>query len=135
MRADLARATGDKELDAWKSSGVFELLKAGDSGKSVVDTRRVCTWEMVEGVKTVQAHSAAKGFQDPELKAGAVDASGCACYHSSHFQVIPTNALKKWTQWCLDIKNACGQADVLSRDVCCMPQTNGGPRTHSIFGN
>ena len=85
----------------------------GDS----LGTRRILTWEMVDGAKTVKLQLAAKGIQDSDLKEGVVDTPGCAGLRSSRPQDIPGSALKKWGIWSLDIKNAFLQADGFDRDV------------------
>ena len=75
-----ARAVRDakvKELDAWKSLKVSKSLRAGDGIETAVDTRWALAWEMAEGGKTARARLAAKSFQDPDLKNGIVDTSGC----------------------------------------------------------
>ena len=59
----------------------------------------------------------ARGFQDPDLAAGLVDTSSCVSLRSSHLQVISLSALKKWSLWSLDIKNAFLQADPFPREV------------------
>ena len=80
---------------------------------------------MVARVKKVMAHPAAKGFQDPELKAGLVDVSGCVSLRSSHLQVVSLSALQEWKLWSLDIKNAFWRADGFERDVFRMIRMNG----------
>ena len=72
---------------------------------------------MAEGEKCVKARLAAKGFQDPDLKDGLVETSGCVSLRSSRLQVISLSAIRKWKLWSLDIKNACSQADGFERDV------------------
>ena len=115
--ADLARAAKSKELDAWKSAGVFKLLKARVSRESAVGTRRVFTRKSVEDVKTVKARLVARGFQDHDLKAGIVDTSRCVSLRPASLQVSPLAALKKRKLWSLAVKNACLFASVLSRVV------------------
>ncbi len=82
-----------------------------------MDTRRVLTLEVVEGKRTVKARLVARGFQDPDLAAGLVDTSSCVSIRSSPLQVISLIALKKWSLWSLDIKNAFLQADPFPREV------------------
>ena len=88
VHAELAREAKGGEAEKWKSYEILKLLMAGDVGKSAVGARWVLTWIMVEGVTTVKARPAAKGFQDPDLKAGVLDTSGCVSLRSSHLQVI-----------------------------------------------
>ena len=59
----------------------------------------------------------AKGFQDPDLKEGLVEASGCVSLRSSHLQVISLSAIRKWRLRSRDIKSAFSQADGFERDV------------------
>ena len=80
---DSVRAARDKESDAWEFPGVFEPLQAGDLCKSAAHIRWGLTWEMVEGVRTADARSVAKGSQDRDLKMGIVDTSACVGVRSS----------------------------------------------------
>ena len=72
---------------------------------------------MVEGVKTVKARLAAKGYQGPDLKEGFVETSGSVSLRPSHLQVISLAALRGWRLSSIDIKNAFLQADGFGRDV------------------
>ena len=76
-----------------------------DVSKQIVQTR----W--------VEARLAAKGHQDPDLREGLVDTSGCVSLRSPHLQVISLSAIKKWKLRNLDIKNAFLQEDAFARDV------------------
>ena len=71
----------------------------------------------MDGVKSVKARLAAKGFQDPDLKEGLVETSGCVSLRSPHLRAISLSALKKWRLWSLDIKHAFLQADAFQRVV------------------
>ena len=102
---------------------------------SAGDTRRVLTWEMVDGVKNVKALLAANGFQNPDLEDGVVYASGCVRPHPPYFQVIFLTAPKKWELRCLDVKIACLLAAGFSRDVSLRGPLEWGPRAHVVFGN
>ena len=97
--------------------------------KQLVDTRWVLTWEMAEGKKCVKARIAAKGFQDPDLKDGLAETSGCVSLRSSRLQVISPSAIRNGKLWGLDIKNAFLQADGFERDVFCVRHRNG---THPV---
>ena len=72
---------------------------------------------MAEGKGSVKARLVAKGFQDPDLKDGLVETSGCVSLCSSHLQVISLSAVRNWKLWSLDIMNASLQADGFERDV------------------
>ena len=56
----------------------------------------------------------AKGYQDPDLRKGLVDTSGCVSLRSSHLQVISLRLIKKSELWSVDIKNAFLQGGVYS---------------------
>ena len=71
----------------------------------------------MDGAKRAQARLVAKGFQDPDLKLGLMDTSGCVSLRSSHLQVASLSALCKWELWSLDFKNAFSQAGGFDRDV------------------
>ena len=59
----------------------------------------------------------ATGCQDPYIREGIVDFSGCVSLRSSNPQVISQCASKKWKSWSLDIENACLRADGFTRDA------------------
>ena len=44
--------------------------------------------------------------------------SGCESLRSSHLQVIPKSAIRKWKLWSLNIKDAFLRADEFDRGVC-----------------
>ena len=67
----------------------------GARTKDVADTRWVLTWKEVEGTKTAEARSAAKGYRDPDLEDGNVGISGCVSTSSSHLQLISLGAPKQ----------------------------------------
>ena len=85
--------------------------------KQIVQTRWVLTWEMLGGKQCVEARLVAKGFQDPGLKDGLVDASGCVSLRSSHLLAVSLGAIRKWKLRSFDIKNAFLQADGFGREV------------------
>ena len=92
----------------------FKLFKpVTDSAlsTSVADTRRVLTWNMARGQEDAKDCLAAKVYQDPDLKDGSVEVSGCASLRSSHLQIIPLDAREKWKLGSLGAKNAYPQAD------------------------
>ena len=66
--------------------------------KDVAGARWVLTWKVVDGVKTVKARLAAEGRQDPDLKDGLVETSGCVSMQASHLQVVSLAALRGWRQ-------------------------------------
>ena len=92
-------------------------MEPGKCDEDVVGTRWVLAWEGVGGAKTVKARLAAKGYQDPALKDGLVEMSGCVSPRPPHLQVVSLAALRGWRLWSLDIKNAFFQPDGLKRDV------------------
>ena len=98
-------------------------------------TRWVLTWKMVEGVKTVKARLVATGYQDPDLKNGLVETSGCVSPRSSHLQVVSLAALRGRRLWSLDIKNAFLQADGFGRDVFIQSPPVWLPGIPGVFGN
>ena len=110
-------AADTRGLVARKQFKVFNPLEPGRCTKEVVGTRWVLTWKMVEGVKTVKARLAAKGYQDSDLEEGLVETSGSASLRSSHLQVISLAAIRGWRLRGIDIKNAFPQADGFGRDV------------------
>ena len=124
-------AAKTRELDAWGKFQVFSPVLSGKVTKDVVDTRWVLTWKDLEGKRTVKARLVARGFQDPDLVEGLVDASSCVSLRSSHLQVISLSALKKWKLWSLDIKNAFLQADPFPRGVYLHAPCEWCPRAHS----
>ena len=111
------KAAKGRELDAWSKFRVFSPCEPEKCNKSVVGTRWVLTWKVVDGVKTVKARLVAKGYQDPDLQEGLVETSGSVSLRSSHLQVISLAALRKWKLWSVDIKNAFLQADGFGRVV------------------
>ena len=63
----------------------------------------------------MRARIAAKGFQDPDLKEGLVETSGCVSLRSSHLQVVSLSAIRQWRLRSLDGKNAFLQSDGFGR--------------------
>ena len=61
---------------------------------------------MGDGKKRVKARHVAKGSQDPDPGDGLVDSSGCVSSRSSHLQLVPLSAMRKWKLWGLDIEDA-----------------------------
>ena len=90
-----ALAAKARELDAQTQFKVDSHMDAGKCNKKAVGTRWALTWKMVEGVKTVKARTAAKGYRDPDLKDGLVGTSGCVSLRSPHLQVTPLAARRK----------------------------------------
>ena len=52
-------------------------------------------WKMEGGKKGAKARLVAKGYQNPNLKTGLVEISGCFGIRSSHLQMIPPSAPQK----------------------------------------
>ena len=119
-----------RELDAWSHFRVFSPCAPAKCTKSVVGTRWVLTWKMVEGVKTVKARLVAKGYQDPDLQEGLVETSGSVSLRSSHLQVISLAALRRWKLWSIDKKNAFLQADGFARVVFVQAPPEWSPGDH-----
>ena len=69
----------------------------------------------------MKACRATKEYQEPNLKDGLVETSGCVGLRVSHLQVLSLGALKEWQIWSLDIKNAFLQADGSQREVFLLP--------------
>ena len=106
-----------QELEAWEKFEVFLPLHECKVQKQMVDTRWVTTWKMV-GCKTcAKVCMVATGLQDPGLKDGLVNTSGCFSLRSSHLPVISLSAIRNWKSWSLGIKNAFFQADGFERNV------------------
>ena len=93
-RADSEEAGKLRELEAWRKIDVFPPDAACKVQKQIAQTRRVLTWEMAEGEKRVKAQLVAKRSQNPDLKEGLADTSGCLSLRSSHLQVIPLSAIR-----------------------------------------
>ena len=117
MHAELVREGKLRELAAWEKFDVYTQRNECQVSKKVARTRRVFTWKTVDGKKCVKASLVAKVFQDPGLREGLVDTSGCVSLRSSHFRVISFGAIERWGIRSLDIKNAFLQADGFGRDV------------------
>ena len=59
----------------------------------------------------------AEGFQDPDMKEGLMETSGCVSLRSSHLQVVSLSAVRQRKLCSLDVKYAFLQADGFERDV------------------
>ena len=127
QHAELVQQPKNRELDAWGKFDVYESRAIGNVSKQVVHTRWVLTWKMADGQKSVEARLAAKGYQDPDLKDGLVDTSGCVSLRSSHPQVIPPCSIEEWKSRSLDGKNAFSRADGFDRDVFIQAPAEWGP--------
>ena len=95
LRGGRARDANVKGLDTWQSREIFGSFKGEHIVEAVVDTRRVLTWETLDGKKLVKARLVAKGKHDPDLKEGAADAAGRVSLRSSHLHAISLGATKK----------------------------------------
>ena len=97
-----------KVRESWLAKRQFEC---------VVDARWVLTWKMVDCRGDAEARSVAEGYQDPDLKEGIVETSGCVSLPSFNFQVISLGVLENWSIWSLDNKDASLRSDGFGRDV------------------
>ena len=95
MHADLVTAGRSRGRANWEKLDVFSSSEDGDAPMQIVQTRRVLTWGMADGAKCVKARLVAKGFQDPDLKEGLADTSGCVSLRSSRLQVVSHSAMRK----------------------------------------
>ena len=116
MRADLVEAATLREPGA-SEFDVFSPREARKVQEQIVQTRWVLTRKMVGGKKCVRARLVAESFQDPELKEGLVDTSGCVSLRSSHLREVSLSAIQRRKLRGRDIKNAFLQAGGLDRDV------------------
>ena len=90
---------------------------------------------MPAGEKCVKARLAAKGYQDPNLKNGNVDASGRVSFHFFHLQLSTLGAIRKRRIWSLDVKNAFPRADgFVGISLHELPRS-GVHRMRNVFGN
>ena len=115
--ADLVNKAEVRELEARKQFKVSSPERMGAQSKDSADTRWVLTWKEVDGLKTAKAQSAARGYQDPDLRMGNVDIAGCVSGRSSHLELISLGALKEWPLSSLDIKKPFLQVDGFDREV------------------
>ena len=114
MRDDPARDSEVKELDSRKDFKAFkpfeerDVTKDGcyqmDGSSPSITARWMLAWKMADGENCVEARSAAKGYQDPGLRGGSVDASRCVSLRSSHPQFTYPGAIKELGMWSLGIK-------------------------------
>ena len=96
MHADLVNKGKQREPEAWEKFDEFSPLSARKVQKQIVQTRWVLTWKMKEWQTCVKARLVAEGFEDPDLKEGLVETSGCVSLRSSHLHVISLSAIRKW---------------------------------------
>ena len=92
--AELVKAAKIEEPGARREFGVFERRRDGNVSKQIARTRWVSTWRMVDGRKSVKARLAAKGYEDPDIREGIVDTSGCVSIRSPHLRVISLCPIK-----------------------------------------
>ena len=104
-------------LGAWQKFDVSAPQRDCNVSRQIAQTSRVFTWETANGRNSVKARLVAKGYQEPDLKEGSADAPGRNSLRPSHLQEISLCAIKKWTLWSLDAKNAFLRADGFTRDV------------------
>ena len=114
---DPAQEANVKELGAWRNSGVLKQFQERAVSKKIVQTKWVRTYKMMEGTKSIDTRMVAKGYQDPALKKGLVDTSGCVSLRSPHLRAISLRAVKKWKIWRLEIENAFLRAAGFNRAV------------------
>ena len=117
MHADLVGDAKERGLGDWKQFKAFKPLGAGSNSKSVAGTRWVYPWKLVGGEKNAEARLAAEGYENLDLVESSVDMSGRVSFRSSDQQVMSLGALKNRKIHCLDIKNACLQADGFGCDI------------------
>ena len=91
MHADLVRKAKVPELDAWEQFKVLPPAEMGAQSKEMGGTCWASAWREVDGVETAKARLVSTGYQDPHLRRGNVDITGCVSRGSSHLQL----ALKK----------------------------------------
>ena len=84
-----AKAAEVEVMQPWGSFEVFELLEEQNLTKTVVNTRWVLTWKIMDGRKCVEARLVGKGYWGCDRQEGVADTSVCVGFRSSHFQVIP----------------------------------------------
>ena len=101
---------------AWRGTPRRGSLVLGNS-RAVVDTKRAPNRKTTDRRENGKARLLARGYQDPDLKRGAADASSCVSLRSSPLQVVFLKAPKRWRIWSYDVKNAFLRAGGLSRDV------------------
>ena len=87
LHGGLVSAAEGSELNDWKTFRVSHPLKGGAPLEAIVDTRRLFTWETVDGEKDARARLVAQGYQGSDLKDGIVDAPGIEGRHSSDLRV------------------------------------------------
>ena len=84
-RREKRNCTGkEQELSARNQPQALSPLEEGAQSRAIAETRRALTSRVVEGKKAAKARLEAKGHQDPDLKGGIVDISGCVSKRSSH---------------------------------------------------
>ena len=88
------RTAKGREHASWKRLKDFRPVKEDAQSKAVADTRWALTREIVEGKEDGKARSAAKGYQDTDLRGGSVETSGCVSLWSSHLQAPSPDGLE-----------------------------------------
>ena len=68
LHAPFVREARGKELGEWRPFKGSKPLRAGDVGRSAVDTLWVPTWKMVYSVKTGKARPVAQGSRIPTCR-------------------------------------------------------------------
>ena len=63
-------------------------MELGSQSKDFADTRWVMIWKGAKIAKTVKARVVAEGYQDPDLRNGAVDIAGCVRRRSPHLPLV-----------------------------------------------
>ena len=95
QHAAFAQAAKIEGRDTWNQIDVFEPRKNDNVSRQNAPTRRILTWMMVGGRKSIKARLVAKGYQDPHLRGGIVDTPGRVSIRSSHLQMISLRAIEK----------------------------------------
>ena len=92
-----------------------------------VDSRRILSWEMVDGPTNVEAFLVTVGDQGSDSKEGMAGIPGCASLRSSRQWVISLSAVRKWNLRGVDVRNALFQADHVTRGAYFGRLLNGIP--------
>ena len=117
-RADAAhvRAATGREINARREFRVFAPATAGIPSKAAA-SRRVPTWEMVDGRRGVAARPVAEIYRGPDCEEGPLETSGRVSLRPSHPQVLSMCALRILKMWSLATRKASTQPGELNREV------------------
>ena len=84
----LVRAAQDREPAALGAFNVFAPTAYANFKKTIVGTRWVLTWKVIEGKASVKARLVVGGLQDPASLQGLVATAGCVSIRLSHLQLL-----------------------------------------------